>query len=258
MVKVKGLGVCALGAILLAPLAASWAGSTVPGFSAETRQIGPQGVMGTGRIFVSGNRTRTEITQQGKLIVQIADGDRGVGYTLDPAQKLYMEQPGSASGKGQPDLAKDPCAGAPAAACENLGKEDVAGRRAVKRAIKLRNSEGKESRTVQWLDVERGVVLRSEGSDGTRMEMHMVGHEMIDDRSAEKWEMTVTRKGSEPTHSYQWYDPELGVAIREEFPGGYSREMSNIRIGSQPDSLFSVPADYRKVSAGDGAVPQHP
>ena len=45
----------------------------------------------------------------------------------------------------------------------------------------------------------------------------------------------------------QWYDRELQIAMREELPGGYFRELRNIRIGPQSDALFRVPAGYRLV-----------
>ena len=85
------------------------------------------------------------------------------------------------------------------------------------------------------------------------MELKVVGRETLGGRATEKWEMTQTRGGGEPVHSYQWYDPKLGVAIREELPGGYVREMSDIRVGKQPDSLFEVPRGYREITSKDRA-----
>ena len=48
--------------------------------------------------------------------------------------------------------------------------------------------------------------------------------------------------------STQWYDPELQIAIREELSGGYFRELRDIRVAPQPDHLFTVPADYQRVT----------
>ncbi|MGB5534442.1 MAG: hypothetical protein WBN08_00955, partial [Thiogranum sp.] len=48
--------------------------------------------------------------------------------------------------------------------------------------------------------------------------------------------------------STRWYDPELQIAIREELSGGYFRELRDIRVAPQPDHLFTVPADYQRVT----------
>jgi hypothetical protein len=80
------------------------------------------------------------------------------------------------------------------------------------------------------------------------MALEMTGRETVNGRTAEKWEMTVEREDGQTQRSYLWYDPVLKMAIREEFPGGYVRELTDIRIGPQPDSLFRVPGGYREMS----------
>ena len=40
----------------------------------------------------------------------------------------------------------------------------------------------------------------------------------------------------------QWYDPELKIAIREELPGGYIRELRDIKTGKQEKDLFEIPS----------------
>jgi len=266
MSKLRSLAIhtlCAASIALPLPVRSAASGAE---FTAQTRQVGPQGVMGTGRIFVADGRMRTELSQAGHTIVQILDQAHGRGYTLDPTRKVYMEQsmgtggPGSGStlGPAPPDPTQDPCAGVVGQTCRQLGGDEVAGRPAIKREIDSRDAEGQPLKTTQWIDAERGVVLRSEGSDGTSMELKMVGREALGPRATEKWQMTVVHPGGEPTRSLQWYDPQLGVAIREELPGGYVREMSDIQIGKQPDSLFEVPQDYRNISSDDAGEPPGP
>jgi len=260
MRKLKSVAIQAL--CVLAIVAAQPASVAASGaeFAAQTRHIGPQGVMGTGRIFVSDGRVRTEMSQGGHRVVQILDQASGRGYTLDPERKVYMEQsmgpggsgPGATPGSALPDLVKHPCAGVTGQACHALGREELAGRSVVKREIDTRDPRGKPLKLTQWIDPARGTILRSEGSDGARMELKMVGRETLAGRATEKWQLTVEHAGSEPTHSFQWYDPQLGVAVREELPGGYVREMSDIRIGKQPDSLFEIPQDYRDISSDVG------
>ncbi len=50
----------------------------------------------------------------------------------------------------------------------------------------------------------------------------------------------------------RWFDPELNLAIREEFPGGFVREMKNIKLAPQDASLFEVPAGYKKIALPQG------
>lgn len=45
----------------------------------------------------------------------------------------------------------------------------------------------------------------------------------------------------------QWYDPELSMNIREERPGGYRRELLDIKVQGQSKDLFAVPAGYIEV-----------
>ena len=56
--------------------------------------------------------------------------------------------------------------------------------------------------------------------------------------------MTMTAPNQQPTRTFQWYDPELKLAVRQEFPGGGVSELKNIRVGKQPDDMFVVPAGY--------------
>jgi hypothetical protein len=121
----------------------------------------------------------------------------------------------------------------------------------VKWAIRVEDPRGEELSMTQWIDAERGVPLRSESSDGSRMSMEMLGRETLEGRPVEKWQSTIERPGGEVRRSQQWYDPELEMVIREEFPGGYVRELTDIRIAPQPDSLFEIPEGYREMSAAD-------
>jgi len=104
----------------------------------------------------------------------------------------------------------------------------------------------------QWIDAERGLVLRSESSSGDRTELSLIGNDSVGSRLTEKWEVAVTGGGGSVVRSYLWYDPALEVVVREELPSGYARELTNIRIGTQPGTLFSVPRGYKKIQLGHG------
>lgn len=77
----------------------------------------------------------------------------------------------------------------------------------------------------------------------------MVGLETLGDRPVEKWLTRVSRPDGQAIDAWQWFDPELQMAIREALPGGVVRELRNIQLGPQPDALFEVPSDYTRLSS---------
>jgi hypothetical protein len=70
-----------------------------------------------------------------------------------------------------------------------------------------------------------------------------LGSEDVDGRHTQKWEMKDTSNRQLMT---VWIDPSLPLAVKTQWDGG-SGEFRNIREEPQPDSLFEVPSDYKKV-----------
>ncbi|MBN2887420.1 MAG: hypothetical protein JXM75_12005 [Chromatiaceae bacterium] len=226
-------------------------------FSADMVNRAPDGQLSTGRLFVGDERTRVEKTAQGRELVHIVDRQRRAEWMLFPAEQTYMERlaPPEApmpQALPAPSAERNPCAGIPDLSCRRAGEESVAGRAAVKWEMTMRR-DGQTLSGAQWLDVERGLPLKYAMPDGQRMELRLVGNERLEGRAVEKWEMTASAPGQQAVSTFQWYDPELKLLVREEFPGGAVRELTNIRVGAQPDELFSVPAGYRRVE-----MPQPP
>jgi hypothetical protein len=244
-----------VGAVLL-PLAVTGAQAEGPQFSAETVQRGGTGEASTGKMFVGDGRMRMEMSAQGQTLVRITDEKRKVEWLLFPDQKTYLERqagPDQAGSAPSPSAtAADPCAGITGLTCRKLGDEDVGGRPAVKWEI-TGNQDDKPVTSQQWIDRERGIPLRQQFPDGGKMELSLRGKETLEGRSVEKWEVVVEAPGRQPSHTFQWYDPELKLAVRQEFPGGGVSELKNIRVGKQPDDLFVVPAGYSR-----GAPPAAP
>lgn len=93
-----------------------------------------------------------------------------------------------------------------------------------------------------------------------------LGTEQMNGRTTDKWAFTRTVQG-QTSRSVVWIDPELRTSIREEFPGGYVRELRDIREGPPSADLFTVPQGYTKIDmptqrGGDrggpgGARPQY-
>lgn len=236
-------------------------------FSADTVQRGPQGQSSSGKMYVGDKRVRTEMEHQGQKVIQIIDEQRGVQWMLFPEQKKYMERKlagqGAQAAGAKPHLAEDPCGGMAGLTCRKLGEEEIGGRAAVKWEM-VASRQGETMKSTQWIDKERGVPLRQELPNGQTTELKFVGNEDLNGRQVEKWETIATAPNQPETRTFEWYDPEIGLAIRQELPGGMVSELTNIRVGKQPDELFNVPAGYERMSlpqetpsGGQGEAPQH-
>lgn len=240
------------GALVACASQAEIAGSE---FSADVVMRGPDGQMSTGKLYVGTNRMRMEMTHQGRTMINILDQNRGMAWMIMPDQQAYMERPlptPMSSGPGAtqmptlPSAETNPCQGLQHLTCRRAGEEDVGGRRAVKWEMSMTH-EGRTLTGAQWLDAERGMPLKYQMPNGQAMELKLVGTDKIGGRDVEKWQMTMTMPNEQPIQTYQWYDPKLKLAVRQEMPGGFVQELTNIQIGPQPDALFEVPAGYTKV-----------
>ncbi|MBK1645751.1 hypothetical protein CKO25_14040 [Thiocapsa imhoffii] len=218
-------------------------------FSADMISSGPDGQTTAGKMFVGEGRMRMEMTQQGQNVIRISDQNRGVEWILFPEQQSYLEQvapPGSEGLAPAPSAETNPCANLPGLTCTRAGEEDVAGRPAVKWEMVMTH-EGQTMQGAQWIDRERGLPLRHEMPNGETMELSLIGTETVEGRQVEKWEMITSVPDQAPSRTFQWYDPQLKLSVREEFPGGYVRELTSIRIAEQPDHLFTLPAGYQRM-----------
>lgn len=220
-------------------------------FSADILSRGPDAQTTTGKMYVGDGRVRVELTQQGRQIVRISDQNRHMEWVVFPDQKNYMEHALGAAGQSpapatKPSADADPCAGLQGVSCRKIGQEDVAGRAAVKWEMSVTRN-GQVLTGSQWIDVQRGLPLKYQMPNGQSMELEMLGTDKIGGRAVEKWQMTTTNPQQQTVRTLQWYDPELQLSVREEFPGGYIRELDNIQVGKQPDALFAVPDGYTKV-----------
>lgn len=218
-------------------------------FYADIVQKGPQGPGSTAKMYVGKDRIRTEITQNDQQIVHIVDNNKNTEWVLYPSERTYMQMRYAATPNAPPSkniANSDPCQGRQGVTCVNLGDEKVSERDTTKWEMTF-DSEGKTM--TQWIDIERGIPLRRVMPDGSKIELRLLGSDTIGGRPVEKWETVATPKDETPQSSFQWYDPKLGLAIKEEFPGGYIRELRNISEGEQPDELFSIPAGYKQMSA---------
>jgi hypothetical protein len=218
-------------------------------FSAQAVQSAADGKNRNAQIFVGDNQVRLEYTKDDQFMVEIYDMKNQRALLLVPQQSSYMQRQMSNGRIGNPMLPpsqSDPCVHVPAAKCSYLTSESMHGRKVTKWEMVV-NREGQNLNSLRWIDDVRHIPLREQWPDGTVSELRPLGQESLNGRPAERWEMKVTRPDGKQMLSTQWYDPELQIAVREELPGGNYRELRSIRIGLQPEQLFSVPAGYKQL-----------
>jgi hypothetical protein len=220
-------------------------------FSAQTVQSSPDKTTRHAQIYVGDNKVRLEYQQDDQKMIQIYDMKNQRALLLMPEQRSYIQRKLPKGGIANPMLPPtdtSPCAQMPGAECHKLGRETMYGRPVVEWEMVVKQDD-QTLRSQHWIDAERNMPLRQVFPDGTVSEMRLLGKEKLHGRKTERWEITTTRPDQESMTTTQWYDPELKIAIREELPGGYFRELRNIELGPQPEDLFKVPAGYRQTTA---------
>jgi len=242
---------------LLLIIAAVQAANDQVQFSADTYQKGPDGTETRGRLYAGKGRMRMEMSRNGQQVVQIFATDQQTSWILNSAQRSYMERRDggpSRTAMQRKDGRANPCEGIPGSQCRMSGQEMISGRKTIKWDMTF-SYQGKTLQGTQWIDAERGMVLKQQMPDGQSSSMKLLGLEKRGSRTVEKWEMSFSQGDKAPQRSYRWYDPELNLVTREEFPGGFVREMKNIRVAPQDPALFQVPAGYKKITPKGQSAP---
>ena len=215
-------------------------------FSAEAVQSTPGRPSMNVKMFISKKAVRTESTMNGNTVVEIVYPKDKRRVLLNQFRKTYVEQ------KAQNDKSEkakkmngSPCNGIANATCKKLSKEKISGRDAVKWEMTVQRN-GRDFKSLHWLDKKYHMPLREQLHDGTFSTMTMSGKEKINGRNTEKWKLQAVHPNGRKMESQQWYDPKLKMVIRETLPGGYVRELRNIKVAKQNKSLFKIPSDYKK------------
>lgn len=80
----------------------------------------------------------------------------------------------------------------------------------------------------------------------------LMGSETVDGHPAKKYLVTY-KNGSTKTEMYQWLATDVNFPVKTAaVDGSWAQEYKNIKMGSQPDSLFEVPAGYKKFAMPGG------
>lgn len=217
-------------------------------FSADAVQSIPGRQSLNVKMFISKKAVRTESMVNGNTVVEIMYPKEQRRVLLNKSRKSYIEQKtqnSNALKTKQNNIS--PCGGITNATCKKLGKEKVNGRNAVKWEMTVKRNK-QNFKSLHWLDKKHHMALREQLYDGTVSTMTFLGKEKINGRNTEKWRFQAVRPNGQVVESQQWYDKKLKMVIREALPGGYVRELKNIKVAKQNKKLFKVPLGYTKES----------
>ncbi len=223
-------------------------------FSADAIQVSPGQSPLISRMYVSKSAVRIESNKQGYRVVDIAYPEKGKRLLLYPGQKTYIEQTGLAvspswSGK----KSNTPCDGMKNVRCKNMGEEKIDKIKVDKWQVE-HTANGKTLRSLHWLDSKRRFAIKEMFPDGGMRELKLIGKDKLSDRSVEKWMSRYSHPSGRSRLSTQWYDPQLKMVIKEELPGGFFRELTNIKVSRQNKNLFKLPKGYRKLDGKTNAL----
>ncbi len=225
-------------------------------FSADAIQVSPGRAPLSSKMYVSTSAVRTDMIQNGLHIIDIAYPQKGKRVVLYPEKNLYIEQTGLPTLKSwSSKSAKTPCEGIKNAKCKKLSTETLNKVKVEKWQVE-QTIAGKKYRSLHWIDSKRRIAIKELFHDGGVAELKMLGEDKINNRKTEKWEYQYSNPAGQQRVSRQWYDTQLKMVIREEMPGGFLRELKNIKIEKQKKSLFNIPKGYKKIkntAAGNNA-----
>jgi hypothetical protein len=226
-------------------------------FSGLAVQSGPDGKTKESRMYVGDNQVRMEHDRNGQSLIEIYDMKHQRVLLIVPEQKVYMQRdfaPGMAGNPIEPPKDSNPCASMPDAQCKKVATDTLYGRPVSQWEMHVER-DGKTLNSLHWMDDKRHMSLRDVWPDGSTTESILQGKETLHGRPTERWQQITKTKDGEEHTTTQWYDPELQIAVREEMPGGYFREIRDIRVGPQAANLFEVPAGYTRVENDKQASP---
>ena len=239
---------------MIALLSLLMAGTTVAyevavEFSATAVQKAPGRPDNKKQMYVGKDMVRAESMLNNTLLVEIVKTKEQLRLFLIPGEKIYMQQ--NSPRPDMPDLSpkpasSNPCEGMKDTSCEMLATEMINDRQAEKWEFTLKQGD-QIFLSLHWIDVEHRMLVREFLPDGTLTELSPLGAETINGRHSEKWLWQLAGPGGQVQTATQWYDPELKMTIREEMPGGFVRELRDIKTGSQDKALFEIPDGYKRV-----------
>ncbi|MCW9025141.1 MAG: DUF4412 domain-containing protein, partial [Gammaproteobacteria bacterium] len=180
-------------------------GGTVE-FSADAVITTPQQPEVVSKIYVSKKAVRTESKLSNQKMIEISYPEQGRVVLINTQQKSYQEIKTAKKVNNNVENSNNPCDQLLNAKCQILGNESIGGIETEKWQV-VSSRQGRQVRTLHWIDVKRKLALREFFPDGSVAELKMVLKEKMNGRDTEKWQRTMIRPDGSSMVSFQWYDP---------------------------------------------------
>ena len=197
-------------------------------------------------LYYSSGRIRKEFYYYGEPVIQILDANKHISLMCFSEQQLCYENKAIEEiNIGIESVVTSPCKKNAALKCENLGVKEFNKRKAIEWKIVATDGD-KELVTHMWLDAELKIPVKQTLFNGTIIELKWLGSEKLDNRETEKWLQRIQLSDGTVQESFQWFDKELKISIREAFSDGNSQELKHIVVENLPDKLFTMPVGYHR------------
>ena len=213
-------------------------------FTASAVMSSPGGVDVTTNLYYSTGRIRKEFFYYGEPVIQILDANRHISLMCFSKQKIcYQNESDEQINIGIENTMSSPCEANPALVCENLGIEELNNRKATHWKV-IATDGDKQRESSYWLDTELNLPIKQLLFNGTSIELKWQGDEMLNNRATNKWMQQIKLANGETVESFQWFDKELKISIKETFANGNSQELQHIIVKPLDDELFTMPAGF--------------
>jgi hypothetical protein len=104
-----------------------------------------------------------------------------------------------------------------------------------------------DQKSYMEMKAEPGKEPKAEEKVRGEVSRKLVGAETVDGHPTQKYEVTYT-EGGKTEKMYQWMATDIKFPVKmAAVDGSWTMEYKNIKMGSQPASLFEVPSGYKKM-----------
>jgi hypothetical protein len=215
-------------------------------FSADAVMSSPGRADVSTHLYYSPGRIRKEFYYYGEPVIQILDAEKQISLMCFTQQQVcYENKSVEAINIGIENSVQTPCKAGDGVSCENQGEEKLNNRTAIKWEITTQQGDQKVVSSL-WLDKELGIPVKQTLSNGAAVDLTWLGSEPLGNRDTEKWLQKISLPDGQVQQSYQWFDKELKISIREAFDNGNSQELKHIVVEKLSDKLFTIPLGFEK------------
>ena len=199
-------------------------------------------------LYYSTGRIRKEFFYYGESVIQILDANKHTSLMCFTDQQLcYENKTLEEINIGIESTITSPCEDNALLTCENQGVVEINKRKATKWKIAVK--DGKKVKNYNlWIDTELNIPVKQTLLNGTSIELKWLGVEKLNNRETDKWVQHIKLANGDIQESFQWFDKELKISIRETFSNGNSQELQHIVVEKLEDKLFGMPVGFEKKS----------